>query len=106
MAAALIDYAQSHSVEAQPDNVEEFENFPGEGIYGKIEGKIVTELELSSFQTLSKGFSGEYGQRGGHFEMTNIRFDSLHFVYIWISSKGNKCDVHTDSKNYVKLPLF
>ncbi|GKC58111.1 putative inactive cadmium/zinc-transporting ATPase HMA3, partial [Tanacetum coccineum] len=41
MAAALIDYAQSHSVEAQPDNVEEFENFPGEGIYGKIEGKNV-----------------------------------------------------------------
>lgn len=41
MAAALIEYAQSHSVEAQPDNVEEFENFPGEGIYGKIEGKNV-----------------------------------------------------------------
>ncbi|KAI3775275.1 hypothetical protein L1987_49846 [Smallanthus sonchifolius] len=41
MAAALIDYAQSNSVEAQPDNVEEFENFPGEGICGKIEGKNI-----------------------------------------------------------------
>ncbi|KAI3524153.1 hypothetical protein L1887_02805 [Cichorium endivia] len=41
MAAALIDYAQSNSVNAQPDTVEEFENFPGEGIYGKIEGKNV-----------------------------------------------------------------
>nr|XP_043624672.1 putative inactive cadmium/zinc-transporting ATPase HMA3 [Erigeron canadensis] len=41
MAAALINYAQSYSVETQPENVEEFENFPGEGIYGKIEGKNV-----------------------------------------------------------------
>ncbi|KAI7747094.1 LOW QUALITY PROTEIN: hypothetical protein M8C21_014043, partial [Ambrosia artemisiifolia] len=41
MAAALIDYAQSNSVEAQPDNVQEFENFPGEGICGKIEGKKI-----------------------------------------------------------------
>ncbi|KAL7600040.1 hypothetical protein Lser_V15G23596 [Lactuca serriola] len=41
MAASLIDYAQSHSVKAQPDNVEEFENYPGEGVYGKIEGKNV-----------------------------------------------------------------
>ncbi|KAL4590075.1 hypothetical protein LXL04_002994 [Taraxacum kok-saghyz] len=41
MASTLIDYAHSHSVKAQPDNVEEFENFPGEGIYGKIDGKNV-----------------------------------------------------------------
>ncbi|KAI3803172.1 hypothetical protein L1987_31321 [Smallanthus sonchifolius] len=41
MAAALIDYAQSNSIEAQPDNVEDFENFPGEGICGKIEGKNI-----------------------------------------------------------------
>ncbi|XP_042752540.1 cadmium/zinc-transporting ATPase HMA3 [Lactuca sativa] len=41
MAASLVDYAQSHSVEPQPDNVEEFKDFPGEGIYGKIDGKDV-----------------------------------------------------------------
>lgn len=41
MAATLIDYAQSHSVKPQPEKVEEFENFPGEGIYGKIDGKNV-----------------------------------------------------------------
>ncbi|KAI3715261.1 hypothetical protein L6452_22235 [Arctium lappa] len=41
MAASLIDYAQSHSVKPQPEKVEEFENFPGEGIYGKLEGKNV-----------------------------------------------------------------
>ncbi|KAL4564382.1 hypothetical protein LXL04_028444 [Taraxacum kok-saghyz] len=41
MAAALVEYAQSHSVQPQPDNVEEFKDFPGEGIYGKIDGKDV-----------------------------------------------------------------
>ncbi|GKC17240.1 hypothetical protein Tco_1014022, partial [Tanacetum coccineum] len=30
------------------------------------------ELELISFQTVSKGFLGECGERGGHFEMTTI----------------------------------
>ncbi|XP_076898337.1 putative inactive cadmium/zinc-transporting ATPase HMA3 isoform X2 [Bidens hawaiensis] len=41
MAAALIEYAQSKSVEAQSQYVEGFENFPGEGICGKIEGKNI-----------------------------------------------------------------
>ncbi|MFS7967163.1 putative translocase [Helianthus anomalus] len=41
MAAALVDYARANSVEPQPDNVEEFKDFPGEGIYGKIDGKDV-----------------------------------------------------------------
>ncbi|XP_076910611.1 putative inactive cadmium/zinc-transporting ATPase HMA3 isoform X2 [Bidens hawaiensis] len=41
MAAALIEYAQSKSVEARSQNVEGFENFPGEGICGKIEGKNI-----------------------------------------------------------------
>ncbi|KAL4564385.1 hypothetical protein LXL04_028449 [Taraxacum kok-saghyz] len=41
MAAALVDYAHSHSVQPQPDNVEDFKDFPGEGIYGKIDGKDV-----------------------------------------------------------------
>ncbi|KAL8209416.1 hypothetical protein R6Q57_006148 [Mikania cordata] len=41
MGAALVDYALAHSVEPQPDNVEEFKEFPGEGIYGKINGKDV-----------------------------------------------------------------
>jgi glutamate--glyoxylate aminotransferase len=34
--------------------------------------KISKELELVSFHTVSKGFLGECGQRGGYFEMTNI----------------------------------
>ncbi|KAG5242876.1 cadmium/zinc-transporting ATPase HMA [Salix suchowensis] len=41
MAAALVDYGRMHSIEPQPENVEEFQNFPGEGIQGKIEGKDI-----------------------------------------------------------------
>lgn len=41
MAAALFDYGLSQSVEPKPENVEEFQNFPGEGIHGKIDGKDI-----------------------------------------------------------------
>ncbi|KAI7745648.1 hypothetical protein M8C21_023180 [Ambrosia artemisiifolia] len=41
IAAALVDYARAHSVKPQPDNVEEFKDFPGEGIFGKIDGQNV-----------------------------------------------------------------
>ena len=33
---------------------------------------ISNELQLISFHTVSKGYWGECGQRGGYFEMTNI----------------------------------
>ncbi|KAJ0263029.1 Cadmium/zinc-transporting ATPase HMA2 [Hirschfeldia incana] len=39
MAARLVDYAKSVSVEPKPEAVEEYQNFPGEGIFGKIDGK-------------------------------------------------------------------
>lgn len=41
MADALVDYGRSHSVEPKPENVEEFQNFPGEGIHGKIDGQDI-----------------------------------------------------------------
>ncbi|XP_058188730.1 cadmium/zinc-transporting ATPase HMA2-like isoform X1 [Rhododendron vialii] len=41
MVAALIDYAQTLSIEVKPERVEEFENFRGEGVHGKIDGKDV-----------------------------------------------------------------
>ncbi|XP_019058760.1 PREDICTED: cadmium/zinc-transporting ATPase HMA3 isoform X1 [Tarenaya hassleriana] len=41
MAAAIVDYAKSVSVEPKHDAVEEYQNFPGEGICGKIDGKDV-----------------------------------------------------------------
>ncbi|CAK9160736.1 unnamed protein product [Ilex paraguariensis] len=41
MAAAIIEHGHSLSVEPKPDGVEEFQNFPGEGIYGKIDGNDI-----------------------------------------------------------------
>ncbi|VVB11031.1 unnamed protein product [Arabis nemorensis] len=41
MAAALIDYARVSSVEPKPDMVENFQNCPGEGVYGRIDGQDV-----------------------------------------------------------------
>ena len=41
MAAALFDYGLSQSVEPKPENVQEFQNFPGEGIHGRIDGKDI-----------------------------------------------------------------
>uniref|UniRef100_A0A453SPT6 HMA domain-containing protein n=1 Tax=Aegilops tauschii subsp. strangulata TaxID=200361 RepID=A0A453SPT6_AEGTS len=41
MAAALVDYARSNSVEPNSENVMEFQIYPGEGIYGEIDGQGV-----------------------------------------------------------------
>ncbi|XP_050260495.1 putative inactive cadmium/zinc-transporting ATPase HMA3 isoform X1 [Quercus robur] len=38
MAAALVDHARSLKIEPKPENVGEFQNFPGEGIHGNIDG--------------------------------------------------------------------
>ncbi|XP_027338725.1 putative inactive cadmium/zinc-transporting ATPase HMA3 [Abrus precatorius] len=38
MAAALVEYGMLHSVKAMPENVENFQNFPGEGVVGTIDG--------------------------------------------------------------------
>ncbi|XP_062229726.1 cadmium/zinc-transporting ATPase HMA2-like isoform X2 [Phragmites australis] len=41
MASALVDYAQSKSVEPKSENVTEFQIYPGEGVYGEIDGEGV-----------------------------------------------------------------
>lgn len=47
------------------------------------------EVQLVSFHTVSKGYWGECGQRGGYFEMTNIPprvcLNSL-FSYFYLSA--------------------
>mgnify|MGYP007129549460 FL=1 len=40
---------------------------------------INKELELVSFHTVSKGYWGECGQRGGYFELTNLP-PKVHFT--------------------------
>lgn len=41
MAAPLVGYAKSFSIEPRPEQVEDFLNFPGEDVYGKIDGRDV-----------------------------------------------------------------
>ncbi|XP_039009681.1 cadmium/zinc-transporting ATPase HMA2-like isoform X2 [Hibiscus syriacus] len=41
MAAALVEYGRSHSIEPEPETVEDYQNFPGEGIYGRIDGRDI-----------------------------------------------------------------
>ncbi|KAI3884884.1 hypothetical protein MKW92_027056 [Papaver armeniacum] len=41
MAAALVEYGSSNSIHPQPENVTEYQNFPGEGISGEIDGKKI-----------------------------------------------------------------
>lgn len=41
LAAAIVDYGRSLSIEPEPEKVTEFENFPGEGISGKMEDRVI-----------------------------------------------------------------
>ncbi|KAI3985637.1 hypothetical protein MKX01_033920 [Papaver californicum] len=42
---------------------------------------ISKDVQLVSFHTVSKGYWGEHGQRGGYFEMTNIPAESVDEIY-------------------------
>lgn len=39
LAAAIVQYGRSSGVVPKPEDVEVFQNYPGEGIYGRIDGK-------------------------------------------------------------------
>lgn len=41
MAAALVDYARANGIKPKPENVTEFQIFPGEGICGEIHGRCI-----------------------------------------------------------------
>ncbi|KAI4376819.1 hypothetical protein MLD38_014535 [Melastoma candidum] len=41
MAAPLVGYAKFLSIEPKPEQVEDFQNFPGEGIHGRIDGRDI-----------------------------------------------------------------
>lgn len=51
MATAVIKYAYSHSVEPMAERVEQFQNFPGEGVYGRIDGR---EIYIGNKKTFSR----------------------------------------------------
>lgn len=43
--------------------------------------EVAEGTELVSFHSISKGFSGECGRRGGYFEVVNVREDVMDQVY-------------------------
>ncbi|KAL8481752.1 hypothetical protein ACS0TY_028049 [Phlomoides rotata] len=51
MADALVDFARGHGVEPKPDRVENYQNFPGEGISGKIDDN---ELYIGNWRIASR----------------------------------------------------
>ncbi|KAM0904339.1 hypothetical protein ACQ4PT_018054 [Festuca glaucescens] len=52
MAAALVEYAQSKSIQPKPENVAEFRILPGEGIYGEMDGK---HIYIGNSRALARG---------------------------------------------------
>uniref|UniRef100_A0A0D3GNX3 P-type ATPase A domain-containing protein n=1 Tax=Oryza barthii TaxID=65489 RepID=A0A0D3GNX3_9ORYZ len=54
MAAALVEYAQSKSIQPNPENVGDFRTYPGEGIYGEIHGK---HIYIGNRRTLARASS-------------------------------------------------
>ncbi|KAM7477717.1 hypothetical protein LguiA_025930 [Lonicera macranthoides] len=65
MAAALVNYAKSHSVEPKPEKVDDFQNFPGEGIY-------VPTLEGDANEGKSIGYIFSGSSPAGVFSLSDI----------------------------------
>ncbi|KAF2301665.1 hypothetical protein GH714_028556 [Hevea brasiliensis] len=53
----------------------------GDGVLMDMGPPISKEIQLVSFHTVSKGYWGECGQRGGLFEMTNIPPQTVDEIY-------------------------
>lgn len=41
IATVLADYGRPQGIEPKPENVEDFQNFPGEGVFGRIDGREI-----------------------------------------------------------------
>ncbi|KAK1417484.1 hypothetical protein QVD17_26612 [Tagetes erecta] len=76
MAATLIDYARDHSVEPQPNNVEDFKEFPGEGIYGKIDGK---DIYIGNQKIASRAGCSQVAAKKGS---ENIEGKSTGYIFV------------------------
>lgn len=80
MAAAFVEHARSRSIEPKPEHVKEFCIYPGEGIYGEIQGRNIyignqriaarASSETGTFRTLAIKF--------GHVAFTSC-FNDLSF---------------------------
>ncbi|CAN8320666.1 unnamed protein product [Cochlearia groenlandica] len=67
MAATLVDYARTVSIEPRPEEVLDYKNFPGEGIYGNIDGNdiYIGNKRIASRAMCSTVLETEVDTKGG-----------------------------------------
>ncbi|XP_042939293.1 cadmium/zinc-transporting ATPase HMA2-like isoform X2 [Carya illinoinensis] len=83
MAAALVDHARSLAIQPLPENVVEFQNFPGEGIHGKIDGD---DIYIGNKKIALKAGCGTAALEGGMNEGKTIGY-----VYSGATLAGTFC---------------
>ncbi|KAL2481980.1 Cadmium/zinc-transporting ATPase HMA2 [Abeliophyllum distichum] len=81
MATALIDFSRERSIEPKPEEVDKFENFPGEGICGKIEDN---EIYIGNWKISSRAGCTTVPTLDGH----NIEGKSVGYIFLGSSPAG------------------
>ncbi|KAL3644198.1 Cadmium/zinc-transporting ATPase hma2 [Castilleja foliolosa] len=84
MAAALVDFARVRAVEPSPENVEKFEIFPGEGIYGRIEDN---EVYVGNWKIASRAGCNTVPKLEGY----DIEGKSVGYVFLGSAPAGIFC---------------
>ncbi|XP_057806485.1 putative inactive cadmium/zinc-transporting ATPase HMA3 isoform X2 [Salvia miltiorrhiza] len=84
MAAAVVEFATTHSIEPKPDRVEHFQNFPGEGISGKIEDN---ELYVGNRRIASRAGCSEVPKLQGY----DTQGKSVGYVFLGSSPVAVFC---------------
>ncbi|KAK4432693.1 Cadmium/zinc-transporting ATPase HMA2 [Sesamum alatum] len=84
MAAALVEFARAHAVEPKPDSIEKFQNFPGEGICGKIEDN---EIYIGNWKIASRAGATAVPNLEGY----DTEGKSVGYVFLGSSPAGIFC---------------
>ncbi|KAL0346881.1 UNVERIFIED_CONTAM: Cadmium/zinc-transporting ATPase HMA2 [Sesamum calycinum] len=84
MAAALIDFARAHAIEPEPEKVEKFQIFPGEGIYGRIEDK---DIYIGNWKVASRAGCTSVPKLEGY----DIEGKSVGYIFLGSSPAGIFC---------------
>ncbi|XP_073043852.1 cadmium/zinc-transporting ATPase HMA3-like isoform X1 [Primulina eburnea] len=84
MAAALIDFAREYGIEPKPEKVERFQNFPGEGICGRIDD---VELYVGNSKIASRAGCTAVPNLEGY----DVEGKSIGYVFLKSSLAGVFC---------------
>ncbi|KAK4564916.1 hypothetical protein RGQ29_006816 [Quercus rubra] len=105
MAAALVEYGRQHSIEPKPENVEDFQNFPGEGVFGQIDRKDIyignrrirlragcaAEIEFQNMEAKTNGYIYCGATLVGTFSLSDTCRSGAMEAVEEIKSLGIKC---------------